>query len=709
VFDATDAVRFGGENVLAVMVDNTDLNTSDCLPSQAYSRRYYDPYGGIYRKVWLLKTDAIHIDPTDYATSGVTIVQANVTVDHADLNFRTTLRNASLGAAMLHVSHRVLSADGKVAVEISGDTQLAAGARGTSSLSAHLAMPHLWSTVDPYLYRVLTDVSVYGVVRDEVLTRTGLRSYSLTPAAFLLNGAPTPLRGVNKHQESERSRTAMSDAELTDDWDRLQELGINFVRLAHYPHAQLEYDLADERGILVWAENGQSGTAVNSDTGERITREMVRQNLNHPSIVFFSVGNEVEAAQGAAAGIERYAAAVRQDDPTRLVTYASADGSFRDASLDFVGYNLYEGWYGSVPWAFDPDAAAYHYVSETGGRSVISHHTDYAAATRRLGSFEPEEYLGPIEESILETVFRTRADQIPLFTWWAERDFLLDGRPHGVNDSGLLSYDGYHRKDAFYLFQSFLRPKLPVVHITSQTYWLRRGAANNGVKVYSNRRRLRLVLNGVDAGTRDNGSYAQPDGHQVDNVFYWPVTMRRGMNQVVVSDGEGHTDAAAIYFAGSGGDQAQPDPTAIVQQLTSSNAGNPAYFFDRPVERDFPVYYDFDGTADNTFDDIPPLVAGAHWIGTRRLSAPGNSTTIAFKVNAGYPHANIYVMATDDGASLFWSAAGLVDTGVTGLWRNDTMDLVQFRVFARRVAGGEEVAIPAVSTDYVVLVKADGW
>jgi beta-galactosidase len=709
VFDVTDAVTFGGDNVLAVRTDNTDADTVDCLPSHAYSREYYLPYGGIYRKAWLVETDAVHVDPTEYATSGVTIVPANVSAAGADVTVRTTLRNAGRAAVTAHVSHRFLDAAGATVLSLEGDVPLPAGSRDESALAGHLAGAHLWSTADPYLYGVVTDVAVGGAVRDEVRERTGFRSFALTPTSFTLNGTPTPLRGVNKHQESERSRVAMSDAELTEDWDRLQELGVNYVRLPHYPHAKLEVDLADERGILVWAENGQSGTPQNSDTGERITREMVRQNANHPSIVFFSVGNEVDGSAEATAAIARYAAAVRQDDPTRLVTYASYGPSFSDTAVDFVAHNLYEGWYGGDAWGFEGDAAAVHYVSETGGRSVVSHHTDYATATYTLGTFEPEEYLGPIAESIVQTVFRTKADQIPLFTWWAQREFLNDGRPHGVNDSGLFTYDNFHRKDAFYLLQSFFRPALPVVHITGKTYWLRRGAANNGVKVYSNRPELRLVLNGTDAGALTNGSYAQPNGRTVENVFYWPVTLRSGMNYILVSDAQGDADGAAVYFAGAGGSPAQPDPTRIVQHLTSSNPANPAYFIDRPVERDFPVFYDFDGSADETFDDLPAPIAGSHWIGTLRTSKPGAATALAFDVNPLYAGADVYVMVDDDGSGSVFAAAGFADSGVTGLWRDAGEELVAFRVFARHAAGGEHVQVPAGASDSVVLVKGPGW
>ena len=137
-----------------------------------------------------------------------------------------------------------------------------------------------------------TELRTGGAVTDAVDVRTGFRDFRLEGGRFVLNGAPIALRGVGKHQETEYSQAAMSDEEIREDFANLRDLGVNSVRLAHYPHAALDYDLADEMGLLVWAENGHSNVNKTTDTGDRITREMVRQNYNHPSIVIWSVGNE---------------------------------------------------------------------------------------------------------------------------------------------------------------------------------------------------------------------------------------------------------------------------------------------------------------------------------------------------------------------------------------------------------------------------------
>ena len=107
-------------------------------------------------------------------------------------------------------------------------------------------------------------------------------------------------------------------------------------------------------------------------------------------------------------------------------------------------------------------------------------------------------------------------------------------------------------------------------------------------------------------------------GIPVANVFFWKTPLKPGRNVVEVSDDRGHGDRMIIYQKPADA----PDPTALVQDLKSSNAENPACFIDRPVESQGPFYSDVDGSSDNTFDILPKEVAGAGWIATRRLSDP---------------------------------------------------------------------------------------
>ena len=239
-----------------------------------------------------------------------------------------------------------------------------------------MASPALWSPQSPYLYALHAEIWTDDHLVDALAERIGFRDFRMKDGGFELNGAPVLLRGVGKHQETEYHLSAVTDDELREDFAHLKELGVNFVRLAHYPHARLAYDLADETGLLVWAENGHSNPwKVDVAAAETITREMVRQHYNHPSIVMWSVGNE-----NAFMRVNPLAAAVKADDTSRLVVYASntgVQGRKRQPNLDLITHNTYRGWYRGEPWDFEERALALRYMSESGGGAVVTNHTDH--------------------------------------------------------------------------------------------------------------------------------------------------------------------------------------------------------------------------------------------------------------------------------------------------------------------------------------------
>ncbi|HET7747453.1 MAG TPA: glycoside hydrolase family 2 TIM barrel-domain containing protein, partial [Vicinamibacteria bacterium] len=506
------------------------------------------------------------------------------------------------------------------------------------------------------------------------------------------------IRGIGKHQETERRLNAMTDEELREDFALLRDLGVNMVRLAHYPHAALAYDLADESGLLVWAENGHSNPNKTTTTGDQITREMIRQHYNHPSIVTWSVGNETGYVR-----VNRFAAVAKEEDRTRPVTYASntgAKGKKRYPDLDFIAHNTYRGWYRGVPWEFEQKALEMRLISENGAGAVITNHTDYADARHVVDGFEPEEYRQLMAEVQYQTVFRDHAARIPMYLVWILRDFSID-KYKGRNTKGLLTL-GNFRKDAWYLYRSFLRPDEPLVHLTSKTYFLREGRPANGVKAYSNRPLLTLTVNGVGQGERANGEFRHANGRRVDHVFYWPARLETGRNEIVVTDGTGHEDRSIVYFSRDG--RPLPDrDEALVRDLASSNPASPAWFIDAPAQDQWPFYAEFDGTADNTFDRLPDALRGASWIATRRLSKPEKRTTLSFTTAAA---ADVYVMAGDDDRlARALLRAGWTDTGAKGLWRDNDLRLVPYRLFRRATAAGERVVVPAATADYVVLVN----
>ncbi len=161
-----------------------------------------------------------------------------------------------------------------------------------------------------------------GRATDRVTERFGFRDFRFDGNGFRLNGAPIRLRGVGKHQETEAHLCAVTDDELRQEWAWIKDLGVNFVRLAHYPHAAWSTTWPTRRAS--WCGR-RTGTPTSARSRRRATRSRARwscRDYNHPSIVFWSVGNETGFLR-----VNRYAAVVKATDPHRIVAYASNVGT----------------------------------------------------------------------------------------------------------------------------------------------------------------------------------------------------------------------------------------------------------------------------------------------------------------------------------------------------------------------------------------------
>ena len=320
-----------------------------------------------------------------------------------------------------------------------------------------------------------------------------------------------------------------------------------------------------------------------------------------------------------------------------------------------------------------------------------------------------------------------------LFCVWCLRDF-SDGKykaPVGINSKGLITYAG-SKKDIYYLYRSFLRPETPTVWICSKRYFLRQGEVNNGIKVYSNAARITLTLNGEKVSTLENGNYVIPDGpwthevdtkkvkkgdpvpkpavarpytpEKVDNVFFWPTRLHTGKNIVTASDDHGNTDTAIIYFYGEHGLPESPTGSLPISHLVSSNSQNPAYFMAMPVQEQWPIYYDLDSTADNSWNTLPDDIRNASWIALHRVSKPEEATNLSFTVNKP---SRIYVMATKMDTPPAFATDGKFKEvpGAASLWRDNAMLLVPSQLYVHEAHPGEELHLSLGDRDAVVLVK----
>ncbi|MGI5241117.1 glycoside hydrolase family 2 TIM barrel-domain containing protein [Dactylosporangium sp. CA-139066] len=540
-FNATAAFRVGQDNVIAVKVNNAD-NDNIAPQSADYS---FD--GGIYRNVSFWAVDPVQIRMLDYAGPGVYLRQRSVTAAAATVDVTTKLFNNN-GAA-LNVSVRTVITD--AAGNVVADQTLAAG-----SVAAHagkdvvqtvtIADPHRWDGLaDPYQYNANVELrdTATGRVTDVVTEPLGLRSFSIDAnTGFSLNGHHLDLHGVNLHQDRAGVGWAVNDAQHTQDFDLIKEIGATAVRMAHYQHDQKDYNLADAAGLVVWAEiplvNDTTASSAFTANAEQQLRELIRQNYNHPSIVFWSIGNEQRQDNAATnALLADLAGIVNTEDPDRLSTYASccvSDTGAVPTHAETTGYNKYYGWYTGSTSGLGPNLDSLHAalpgrpiaVSEYGAGANTTQHELNPAQPSAGGQWHPEEYQALLHEQSWKQL------QARPYVWgkfvWNMFDFASDGRNEGaqpgINDKGLVTRDRAVKKDAFYWYKANWSAA-PTVYITSRR-WTQRTTAATDVKIYSNASSVTLTLNGASLGAKSSA----------DHIFTWTgVTLRSGTNTVTAT------------------------------------------------------------------------------------------------------------------------------------------------------------------------------
>lgn len=253
--DLTQDGRYGGENEILVKLDNRD--NPDFPPGKPLASLGFTYYHGIYRDVFLRKTDRVYItNPVEAgikAGGGVFVTYPEVSEERAKVDVRTHVRNEYEADVSCMVSQGLLDGDGElVAKAESQAAKISANGDHLFAQSISVSKPNLWLPDHPYLYTLHTTVSSNGKVVDETRTRVGIRSFTVSRAEGLrINGKPLILRGTNRHQEYPYIGNALSDnAQYRDLW-KIRNAGLNFARLAHYPQDPSVLDACDELGLLV--------------------------------------------------------------------------------------------------------------------------------------------------------------------------------------------------------------------------------------------------------------------------------------------------------------------------------------------------------------------------------------------------------------------------------------------------------------------------
>jgi beta-galactosidase len=537
-FDITSLARPGAVNVLAVKVSNAPN------PSVPPRSADYTFFGGLYRDLRLVSVDPVHLDLDGFGSSGVLAFQDQVTKETARVRVRVSVSNADPAArdADVAVSVREAPRDAGGAIVARASAHVAISAHGTEAATVELpiASPHLWDGVrDPYLYHLDVEVTSGGRAVDFVREPLGLRSVAFdTQTGFSLNGAPLNLHGVNRHQDRQDKGWALSARDHDQDMALIRELGANAVRLAHYQHSQYFYDLCDRFGLVVWAEVpvvNSAGTGPFVDNAKQQLTELIRQSGNHPSIVTWSVANELQHDKSDPGSVEPLIEALNarahEEDPTRptsLATfYAATDPSA--AITDLVGFNRYDGWYSRSIEEFAPGLDAMR-AQRPQLRLAISEYgagaspTIHAAAPKKMD--HSEEYQLLFHESYWQAL-ATRPAVWGSFVW-NMFDFASDGRKEGDhpgrNDKGLVTYDRKTKKDAFYWFKANWSRE-PFVHVTGARFSPRPQGPTD-IKVYSNVETVRLRVGGAPLAEKS------APGH----VFVWSgVPLRAGPNVIEAS------------------------------------------------------------------------------------------------------------------------------------------------------------------------------
>ncbi|AHG92057.1 glycoside hydrolase family 2 sugar binding protein [Gemmatirosa kalamazoonensis] len=562
--DLTPYVVPGGINQLAIRLDN---------PPQ--SSRWY-PGAGIYRHVWLTTTDRVHV-----AQWGTVVRARDVSGEAATLDIDVDIDDDAASDATVRTTTRIYALDAAgrrgaapVASLPAVDTTIAAGTRVVVRRSVVLRHPRRWGpppTQRPNRYVAVTTLTRGGRTIDTYETRFGVRDVRFHPdSGLLVNGEHVPIRGVNDHHDLGALGAAFDARAAERQLLTLRAMGANAVRMSHNPPAPELLALTDSLGFLVldeafdvWerAKTPLDFHLVFDDWHEPDLRAMVRRDRNSPSVILWSIGNEVGEQYTDTAGARiaaRLRDIVRSEDPTRPVTsamnYAKADMPL-PAVLDVIGLN-YQGegirqepeFEGTDRIRTPPQYPAFH--ARFPDKAVLSTETASAFSSRGV-------YLFPVEKGITSPVrdgrggdakirqvsayelyavdFGSSADKVfasldrhPYVAGefvWTGFDYLGEPTPYYSSRSsysGIIDLAGFP-KDRFWLYQAHWRPDLPMAHLLPHWTWPERVGLVTPVHVFTSGDAAELFLNGKSLGRKTKGPYEYR--LRWDDVVYEPGTL----------------------------------------------------------------------------------------------------------------------------------------------------------------------------------------
>lgn len=568
--DLTPHLTYGGQNRIVIRLDN---------PQE--SARWY-PGAGLYRNVWLVKTGAVHVGHW-----GTQITTPQVSKESATVDIVTTVDNDGAADADIAIVTRLYALDakgkqtGRVVAESPRQT-LRVPAKASASLkaSATVASPRLWGPVPaqtPHRYVAVTTLTQGSREIDRYETPFGIRNVRLDPdRGLFVNEQFVPIQGVNNHHDLGALGAAFNVRAAERQLEMLLEMGCNALRMSHNPPATELLELCDRMGILVMDEVFDSWEKrktphdfhlIFPDWQEADLRAMLRRDRNHPSIVIWSVGNEVGEQYSGEAGAliaRRLVTIVREEDPTRPTTnamnWAQADMPL-PAEVDVISLNYQGAGIRSLPSKFPAFRAKFP-------NKVILHSESSAALSSR-GEYQfpvPGNNSGPVRPGVGGDPKTKQVSAYELFAadfgssadrnWaaqdqnpyvagefvWTGWDYLGEPTPYYDARSsyfGIIDLAGF-KKDRFWLYQSRWRPDLPVAHLLPHWNWAGREGEVTPVHLFTSGDEAELFINGKSQGRikkrqyeyRLRWDYVTYEPGEISAVVYkdgkeWARTSRR--------------------------------------------------------------------------------------------------------------------------------------------------------------------------------------
>lgn len=503
-YDITDLLNYGRDNTIAVRVDAT------------MEEGWFYEGAGIYRHVWLNKTNPVHI-----AANG-TFITTDLKNDNATVTAKVYIKNESKNSSHFTIAQKIYDREGHIlATQQTSSAELAPYKEGEYSNLLMLAHPKLWSVDNPYLHHIVTTLLIDDIPVDEYTTKFGIRSIRFDAnTGFFLNGKRLEIKGTNNHQEHAGVGTAMPDELQYFRIAQLKEMGSNAYRCSHNPPTPELLDACDSLGMLVIDETRLMGI---NDYHLGNLKKLIERDRNHPSIISWSIGNEEWGIENNSTGARiatTMQAYVKSLDTTRAVTagFSGGWGQGLSAVVDLIGYNYIA--------QENPDAQHQKFPEQKGwgteeGSTFSTrgvYFTNDSLHYKSAYDAKPRPAAYSIEEGW--NYYAQRPFLAGMFIWTG---FDYRGEPTPYKWPSVGSYFGMldqcgYPKDGVWYLRSWWGNK-PVLHLLPHWNWKGKEGQLIDVWAYSNCTEVELLLNGKSLGKKA----MIPNGH-----LEWKVPFTAG-------------------------------------------------------------------------------------------------------------------------------------------------------------------------------------